>query len=76
MGPDSDVCAHCLYHKFWNDCGRACDKCGEAAVEGCEIQNLLRFEDVLPSMRRRVFCDDCICDNDLCIGSGVLQNLG
>ena len=71
------VCQHCLLDKFSNYCGRACDMCGEAAVDGCQIQTPLRFEDLPPSMQRRhVFCDDCICDNDLCIGSGVLQNLG
>ena len=76
MGPEFGVCGYCLYNKFSNDCGRACDKCGEAAVEGCEIQNLLRFEDVLPSMRRRVFCDDCICTYGICFDFGVLQNIG
>jgi hypothetical protein len=40
-----------------------------------QIQNLLTFEDVLPSMRRLVFCDDCICTNKLCIDFGVLQNI-
>ena len=75
MGPDDDVCAHCLYHRYWNYCGRACDICRKAAVEGCEIQNLLRFEDVLPSKRRLVFCEDCIYDYELCIDFGVLQNI-
>ena len=52
------VCQHCLLDKFSNYCGRACDMCGEAAVDGCQIQTPLRFEDLPPSMQRRhVFCD-------------------
>jgi hypothetical protein len=51
--------------------------CGEAAVDGCQIQTPLRFEDLPPSKQRRhVFCDDCIYDYDLCINFGVLQNIG
>ena len=76
-GECDGVCDNCLFYKCSRSCGRGCDKCRNAAVEGCQRQTLLRFEDLPLSMRRgRVFCDECIITAGLCIDFGVLQNLG
>jgi hypothetical protein len=72
------VCDYCLFYKYSRFCGQGCDMCRNAAVEGCQRQTLLRFEGLTPSMRRRwgrVFTDDCIVTQGLCIDFGVLPNL-